>query len=156
MVITYTSSGDVSVKTKTETVNLGSEVTIGSFVVPGPGEYDVANIQCEAKALSDSFACFLRTEDLTVTHLSKIDPTVTKLDDASATNILVVEVRSDDQPEALKPIIKAIEPSYVLVYGAGATPSFTSGLGLQDTDKGPLKLVRAGLPLEGTYLVARD
>jgi hypothetical protein len=156
MVISYTSSGEVNIKTKTETVQLGSTVRIGSFVVPGPGEYDIADIQCEAKALSQSFASFLRTEDLTITFLSMIEPEVTKLDDASATNVLVVDVRSDDQPEALKPILKSIEPEYVVLTGAGATPAFAAGLGLPKLEESSLKLTRAGLPMEGTYLLSND
>jgi hypothetical protein len=155
MVISYTSSGDVSVKTKTETVTLGNDVTIGSFVVPGPGEYDIA-IQCEAKPLATSFASFIRTEDLTVTFLSRIESEIMKMDDANATHILVVDVRSDDRPSDLKPIIKSIEPSYVVLCGAGATKEFVVDLGIPMTEEKTLKLTRAGLPLEGTYLLNRD
>ncbi|HSI20181.1 MAG TPA: hypothetical protein VLA04_00510 [Verrucomicrobiae bacterium] len=155
MVISYTSSGDVSIKTKSETVTLGSSVTIGSFVVPGPGEYDIASIQCEAKALTNSFVSFIRTEDLTVTFLSELDGQVTKLDDASSTHILVADIRSDDKPDSLKPIIKGIEPSYVVICGSGATPEFAAALGIQPVEGGTLKLTRAGLPLEGTYLLNR-
>jgi hypothetical protein len=154
MVISYSSSGDVTVKTKTETVTLGSSVTIGSFVVPGPGEYDIAGIQCEAKALTESVAYFIRTEDLTITHLSLIEAEVGKLEDASATHILVADIRSDDKPDKLKPILKALEPSYVVIMGAGATKEFANGLGLLDAEGDTLKLTRAGLPLEGTYLLS--
>jgi hypothetical protein len=154
MVISYTSSGEVSIKTKTETVVLNGGVTIGSFVVPGPGEYDIAGIQCEARALTQSAAYFLRTEDLTITFLGLIEQGVTELDDASATHVLVVDVRSDDKPETLKPIVKALEPSYVLLTGAGATPTFASALNLPAADGDSLKLTRAGLPLEGTYLLS--
>jgi hypothetical protein len=139
MVISYTSSGDVSVKTKTETVTLGNDVTIGSFVVPGPGEYDIASIQCEAKPLATSFASFIRTEDLTVTFLSRIESEIMKMDDANATHILVVDVRSD-----------------VVLCGAGATKEFVVDLGIPMTEEKTLKLTRAGLPLEGTYLLNRD
>lgn len=155
MVISYTSGGDVSIKTKNETVTLGSQVTIGEFVIPGPGEYDIAGIQCESRALSDSFVTFVHAEDLTVTFLSNIDPGVTKLDDVSSTHVLVVDVRSDDKPESLKPIIKELETSYVILSGAGATPAFAAGLGLPTTEDGQLKITRAGLPLEGTYLITR-
>jgi hypothetical protein len=155
MVITHTSSGEVSIKTKTDTIVLGGSITIGSFVVPGPGEYDVSDIQCESKALTDSFASFLRTEELTVVFLNKIDPAVAKMDDASNANIVVVDVRSDDTPESLKPIVKAIEPSYVVLSGAGATPEFAAALGLPMVEESSLKITRAGLPMEGTYLLNR-
>jgi hypothetical protein len=156
MVISYTSGGDVSIKTKTETVTLGNAATIGSFVIPGPGEYDIAGIQCEARPLTDSYASFIRSEDLTVTFLPKVDTAITKLDDASATHILVVDVRSDDTAEALKPIVKSIEPSYVVLTGAGATSEFATALGFPKAEGDSLKLTRAGLPLEGTYVLTRD
>src|SRR5690242_945986 len=99
MVISYTNSGDVQIKTKTESATLGSTVTIGSFVVPGPGEYDIQGIQVEAKPLTSSFASFIRSEDLVVTYLAAIDNAINNLADASATHILVVDVRSDDKPD---------------------------------------------------------
>lgn len=155
MVISYNSSGDVSIKTKTETVTLGSSVTIGSFVIPGPGEYDVAGIQCEAQALTSGFASFIRTEDLTITYLGSLDPQAKKLDDVSSTHILVADIRSNDKPEDLKPIVKDVEPSYVVLCGAGATPAFTAGLGLPMVEEQTLKITRAGLPLEGTFVLNR-
>ena len=155
MVISYTSTGDVSVKTKTETILLNGGVTIGSFVVPGPGEYDIAGILCEAQALSESVVYFIRTEDLTITFLGLIEQDVIKLDDAAATHILVVDVRSDNKPESLKPVLKALEPSYVVLTGAGATAEFSAALNLQPAEGDSLKLTRAGLPLEGTFLFSR-
>ena len=151
MNISYQANGTVSVNTKNQVINLGSEVKIGSYTVPGAGEYDVAAIQCEVTALSRGLAYFIHTEDLTVTLLSVINPEVAKLDDAASTNILVVYVRSDDQPEALKPILKILEPSYVFLLGA--SPEFRLSLGLPDYEGTTLKVTRSGLPLEGTFLV---
>jgi hypothetical protein len=153
MVLSYASNGDVILKTKSESVMLGSEVRIGSFVVPGPGEYDIAGIQCEAKPLTQSFASFIRAEDLTITYLNPVEPEITKLNDASAAHILIADIRSDDQADTLKAIVKAIEPSYVVLRGTGATTDFVTALGITPAEGIPLKLTRTGLPPEGTFLV---
>src|ERR1044072_274823 len=108
MQLTYSGTDTVVIKTKTESVTLGAGVVIGDFTVPGPGEYDIASIQCEGKSLpSASVAYFIRAEDLTVTFLPTIDIAVSKLDDASNTDILVLDVRSDDTVETVKAVVKS-------------------------------------------------
>ena len=153
MQIGYTASGDLQLKTKTETVTMGAGLRIGSKVIPGPGEYDVASIQCEGMAIDGTVAYFIRTEDLMITFLTGLDGLVTKLEDISDTAILVADVRSDDTPEAAKKIIKALEPYYVFLIGAGATPDFIAKLELPQSEDSTLKITRAGLPLEGTTII---
>ncbi|CAN5194938.1 hypothetical protein BH11PAT4_BH11PAT4_6020 [soil metagenome] len=153
MIISYTATGDVQLKTKTEPVILGSSIKIGDYTIPGPGEYDIASIQCEGQAVSGAFVYFLRDEDLIITFITKLDPTAAKVDGIADTAILVLDVRSDDTPETAKSIIKAIEPAYVFLIGAGATSSFGSQLGIPLAESSTLKVTRAGLPLEGIILV---
>ena len=153
MTISYQANDTVTAVTKNRTVTLGKDVLLEKYVVPGAGEYDVAGIQCEAVQLPTATVYFIRAEDLKLTFMSHVDSEVIKLDDASATNILAVEVRSDDKPSDLKPILKALEPSYVFLIGAGATPEFNAELGLTAYESSTLKATHAGLPLEGTFLV---
>lgn len=155
MHISHTSTGTVLLKTKTEQVNLGSEVTIGSYTVPGAGEYDIATIQCESYNLARGTAYIIRAEDLVVTFLSEISAEVGTLDDASNTDILVVDVRSNNTVDELKPIVKALEPAYLFLIGEGATPEFASLLNLPLGEAGSLKVSKTGLPLEGTSLIPR-
>ncbi|MCC2631652.1 MAG: hypothetical protein K0S20_351 [Patescibacteria group bacterium] len=156
MVISYLSDDKVSIKTKTETVTVGNGVQIGQYKVSGAGEYDIAAIQCEAQYLETATAYFLRTEDLTITFLDQIDAQITKLDDASNTDILIVDVRSNEKPEDLKPVLKALEPAYLFLIGAGADSAFQEGVGLPLKESAPLKIVRTGLPMDGTRLITRD
>ncbi len=153
MQISYTSTGNVQLKTKTVPVTLGGGVTIGDRVVSGPGEYDIANIQCEGKALPLATAYFIRDEDLWITYLTNLDAEVTKLDDASETAILVLDIKSDNTPASAKAIIKALEPAYVFLSGPGATAEFMAELGVPLGEAGSLKITRTGLPLEGTTLI---
>lgn len=154
MQITYASNGTVQLKTKTETVLLGNDtVTIGDKVLSGPGEYDVASILCEAQALPLAIAYFVRSEELLITYLTNADQAASQLDDASDTAILVLEVRSDADPAAAKAIIKALEPAYLFLIGAGATSEFRNGLGIPLAEESSLKVTASGLPLEGTMLI---
>ena len=154
MQITYTAQGYVQLKTKTVPVTLGGQVTIGEKVISGPGEYDIATIQCEGVALPLAIAYFVRDEDLLVTYLTHLDPDVTKLDGASDTAILVLDIASDDTAGSAKSIVKALEPAYVFLTGPGATSAFIEELGVPKGEDSSLKVTRTGLPLEGTTLIA--
>ena len=156
MVISYLANGTVSIKTKTETITLAEKVQIGSHTLPGAGEYDIAAIQCEAHHLTEATVYFFHSEDLHLSFLDSLSPEVTQMDDASNTNILIVDVRSDQKVDQLKSIIKSIEPSYLFLSGAGATPEFRDALHLPLHDSSSLKIVRSGLPLEGTFLVVQS
>lgn len=153
MIISHQSDGSVSVKTKTETISIGNTVSIGNRVIETAGEYDIAAIQCEAEYLDKATVYFFRTEELTLAFLSALDDSITKVDDASNTDILVVDIRSDDTAEKLKQILKSIEPSYLFLVGGGATKEFGDSLGLPAHEGNTLKITRSGLPLEGTFLV---
>lgn len=153
MQIAYTSTGALQLKTKSGNVSIDPQIVIGNFTIPGAGEYDIASIQCEGHALSSSVAYFLRSEELNITVLADIDPSITKLDDAANTDILVVEVKSNDTPEALAPVIKALEPAYVFLLGPGANKNFATTLNLPLAEESALKLgSRNALPVEGTTL----
>jgi|GEM_PF-5316675 len=153
MQITYTANGSVQLKTKNLPVTIGGQVTIGDKVISGPGEYDIASTQCEGVALPLATAYFIRDEDLLITYLTHLDPEVTKLDDISDTAILVLDINSEDTAGSTKSIIKAVEPAYVFLIGPGVTAAFVEELGLTKGETGPLKVTRAGLPLEGTTLI---
>lgn len=154
MQISHQSDGTVSIKTKTEPITLGSTVQLDGYTVPGPGEYDVASVQCEGRALpSGGIAYFIHAEDLNVTFLPTVNPEATKLDDSSTTEILVVDLRSDDTAASLKDVVKSLEPFYLILMGSGATAAFATELGLPLSDTPVLKITRTGLPLEGTTVL---
>ncbi|MBU6389342.1 hypothetical protein KGQ71_02390 [Patescibacteria group bacterium] len=153
MNISYSDPGTVIAKTKSESIRIGSEVRIGNYRVTTAGECDIAAIQCESHYLSTGMVHFMHADDLTLTFLSEIQPEVTKLDDASNTDILVVDVRSDNTADQLKPILKAMEPGYLFLIGAGATPEFFQALGLPIEENNNLKVSRTSLPEEGTTLI---
>ena len=156
MVISYATDGTVVAKAKNATLSLGSTIKIDSFVISGPGEYDVASVHCEAAHLQMATTYWFRTEDLSIVLLTQPDASVVKHSASSNTDILVVELRSDDTPDLLKPILKALEPAYLFLIGAGATPEFAAGLGLPKYESATLKVSKASLPMEGTFLVLPD
>lgn len=154
MQITQSTNDTVQLKTKTEPVVLGNDcVRIGQKVLSGPGEYEVAGILCEGQALPLATAYFVRDEDLLIAYLTHLDPQVSDLDDVSETGVLILDIKSDDEPSKAKAIIKALEPAYVFLIGAGATSEFRAGLGLTSGESGPLKVTGTSLPLENTVLI---
>ena len=157
MQFTHSGTDTIVVKTKTEPITIGATLTIGSFTIPGAGEYDVASIACEGQAMeSGAFVYSIRTEDLMITYLTKLDREVTKLDGVSNTNVLVLDLRSDDTADMIKPIVKAVEPQYLVLIGAGATEPLIAELAIPILESTGLKITRTGLPLEGTSILKRD
>ena len=156
MNISYPAHDGVVIATKNRAISLGQEVRIGDYLIPGAGEFDIAGIQCEVHFATQGLVYFIRLEELQITFLSEINSQVISLADAASTNILVINLRSSDQPETLTPILKGLEPSFVFLFGPGATKEFIQSLSLPNHDSNVLKITRSGLPLEGTYLVSRE
>ncbi len=156
MIASYTAHGSVELKTKNISVVLANGVSVGSQQIAGPGEYDVQGVQCEATAYEGGIGYFVRVEDMVTAYLTKVDATASKLDGITEAAILVLDVRSDDTNESVKALIKAVEPSYVLLAGAGATKEMAAALGFPLTEGSSLKVTKAGLPLEGTSLILAD
>ena len=157
MIISYAADGNVSAKTKTAIIQLGSNLQIDQFQIPGPGEYDVASVHCEGKNLSTGQVFWFRTEELSLSFLTKLDTDLTKNDEASNTDILVVDLRSDDSVDALKVILKKVEPAYLFLTGSRPAADFIEALGLPRYESSTLKINnRAALPIEGTSLVLAD
>ena len=156
MNISYSSADKVILKIKNDSVTLGDGVKIGDYQVTGAGEYDIANIQCEAKALEKALLYFVRAEDLTITFLSDVDTSVIKVDEASKTDILIVDVRSNAEAADLKNILKQLEPGYLFLIGSGNSPELVKSLGLPSYESSTLKVTRSSLPQEGSYFVPQS
>lgn len=153
MQISYAANGSLVVKTKTESIVLGDGVRIGNHAITGPGEYDIATIQCDGKVLAGTFVFLLRSEELLITYATDLNKEISSLDTVSDTAILVLDVRSDADKTVAKSLIKAIEPAYVFLIGAGATQAFAAELGIPLLSETSFKITRTGLPLEGTSLI---
>jgi hypothetical protein len=150
MTIQFSPDGSIVLKSKAETITLGAGVAINSYSLPGRGEYDVASVQAEVYQAGNALAYCLRTEDLFTVFLDAPDLAVTELDDVANCNILLLDLRSDTSKDVVKTIIKRLEPSYV--FAIGISPELIESLALPQ-QPAPLKITRAGLPLEGTTLV---
>jgi hypothetical protein len=151
MTIGITASQTTELKTKSASVVLGHGVTINQKQILGPGEFDVAGVQCEGIALGSSVAFLLRAEDLVITYLSSFDTTIVSQDRVSETAILVLDLSSDPKTAAVKQVVTALEPSYVVLVG-GNSAAVATELGLPKID-GSLKVTRSSLPIEGVSLL---
>jgi hypothetical protein len=150
MTITQSSPDRVVIKGKQATVTIGKEVQIGDYTIPGAGEYDVAGIHCEGQYLSEGAAFFLQVEDIVLCYLTQPHADLLKVDNVSDTDILIVDLRSDDTAAALKPIIKAVEPSYVYLLNSTGRTDLITELNLPVETVPILKVTAGTLPAEPT------
>ena len=153
MTLQFAPTGTVVLKGKSNTISLGNTIRLGEYQVPGMGEYDVAGIPCKVQNLEQGSVAFVQLEGIQFTFLSQIDPGITKLDDATDTEVLVVDVRSDDQASQLKSILKVLEPAFLALIGSGNTEAFRKALGLPISQGASTKIIKSGLPEEGTTLL---
>jgi len=156
MVLSYTADGSVVAKTKSATLTLGSTLKIENFEIPGAGEYDVSSVHCEGANLDTAKVFWFRTEDLSLGFLTGVDTELTKRDEAANTDILIVDLRSDASADALKTILKKVEPAYLFLTGTRPSAELVTALGLPKYESSTLKVVRGSLPMEGTSLVLPD
>lgn len=153
MNITYQANGALTLGLKQVTqVSFGTEITLGNFVIPGAGEYDVNGVPCEVHPLNHSFLATVRLEDLTICYLPELAPEVKLAEEAVSAHILCLMTRSNDQPEMVKNLIKALEPSYVFLMGIDATREFAEKISSTIEQASTFKISRSSLPLEGTII----
>ena len=153
MTVQFAPNGSIVLKGRSNSVVLGKSIRLGEYEVPGMGEYDVAGVPCKVQNLTQGTVGFIQFESLQFTYLSQVDASISKIDEAVDTDVLVVDVRSDDEPNQLKPILKLLEPSYLVLTGSGNTESFQKALGLPVAQGASHKVIKSGLPEEGTTLL---
>ncbi|MBI4032093.1 MBL fold metallo-hydrolase [Candidatus Berkelbacteria bacterium] len=155
MQLTRTTDALAQVKTKQATLTLNDGITIkpdasvgsGAKTLPGPGEYEVADIFAE---VSPDLAHF-HAEDLTLAYLGHRKRAVTddELGDLENVDVLLVAVDSENPDElaAITKLTAAIEPRIIVLIGADPT-TFAKLRGTPPEVVETLKLSRKELPEE--------
>lgn len=156
MIINFASRDKLNIKSKNSTITLDKKIVIDDFSINGPGEYDVDGIQIEAQPLKAGLASFVYVEDMVITHITSLEQELTKIKGVSDTNILIVDLKSNDTVDKLKPIIKSLEPSYIYLLGAGKTAEFIAQLGIITEKCKSLKVTLSALPESGTTLIEEE
>ena len=156
MIINFISRDKIAIKSKNAIITLDGGVAVGSFKISGPGEYDIDGVQVEVQPIKAGLASFIYSEDMVITHITDLQQELTKIKGISDTNILVVDLKSDDTVEKLKPIIKAIEPSYLFLIGAGKTTEFITQLNLTIEKVKTLKVTASSIPESGTSVIEEE
>lgn len=151
MQLSFTSAGDVLLKEKSTEVTLGTTVRIGTYEVPGAGEFEVDGVPCTVEVADDQFATFLVLDGVHVTYLDPAVAGVSELAEASSTEVLVVRLRGDESKELITTLIKKLEPGYLVLAGS-TQEELGSTLGLTAEPGAVLKVTRSSLPEEGTRL----
>ncbi len=161
MTISYKGQGKFSIRAKQATVELGSQIQIGSKALPGPGEYEVSGI--EAEGLPDGIFLF-RIEDIYVLYLGQLSRSLTdtELEAVNLTDILLVPVGGkqadlDDltvlSPEQAVAVINQVDPRIVIPMYYQSIEPFRAAEGKPLEMLQELKVTKATLPIEERQIV---
>lgn len=145
MQLSRTNDALVMVKTKLATLTLNDGITINDKQLPGPGEYEVADIFAE---VTPDLAHF-HAEELTLAYLGHKKRAVTdeELGHLENVDILLIAVDSENPEElaAISKLTAAIEPRIIVLIGADPT-TFAKLRGTTPEVVETLKLSRKDLP----------
>jgi len=147
--------GSVRIESKPVWLTLGVSVNLNGVIIPGPGEYDVAGIQCQRHIVGAATSTLIRLEDLVISFVEGFDAGIAKSEGMSATHILVVSTDTGVTLEQLRSLIKELDPGYLVLTG-NAHAELESGLGLTPATGTSLKVSLTSLPAEGCQLATLE
>lgn len=114
MQIIYLGEGNFELKTKSATILTGKEIKINDFVLPGDGEYEVADIQVE---MIDNITAF-HNEELNIIYLDKRKKILSdkEIERVNGADILFVGVGGGEvfDPKGAVEAINQIEPKIII------------------------------------------
>lgn len=140
MLITWSGSTSVEIKTKNATVKTGEKIYINDIELSGAGEFEVSGVE----AFGNQKGVFrFRIEDVSVAYLDNIkeDLSNEELDELSDVSIVIIPIGSPDYLDEKKAsnIIKSIEPKIVIPVGLPDRIKFCEMIGgceeIQDSFK---------------------
>lgn len=114
MQITNLGDGKFEIKTKSTTITTGQEIKIGNFVLPGPGEYEISEVQTE---VIDNITVF-HSEGLNLAYLDKRKKNLNdkEVERINGSDILFVPVGGSEVFDAKQAsqAIAQIEPKIII------------------------------------------
>lgn len=135
-------------------VALHNTVNLGTFEVPGPGEYDVAGTSAIVLP-APSCTAILRIETVSLLYLDrpyKIDP---ESEDFANIDVVIIRLTSPEDIPVAQQIIKDLEPRAYVLYGLAASEIITTlKLTVEPTSK--WTVTANSLPEEGMEAVVLE
>lgn len=152
MILTWQGKENFTIKTKSKTVRIGQEVSLGELKVQGPGEYESGGVQLEYfDGVIEIFS-----EKMTIAWIKKAkvfsDDELEKLGDV---NVLLVGVGGGEftETKTAQEAINQIEPSVVIPMYSQNLESFTKEEGSSSENLDQYKFTLTDLPTEERKIV---
>lgn len=154
MVITWHTDHFV-IKTKSTPVSLGEKIEVGEQIIPGPGEYDIADIFIESLPFSETprSAVVIRIEGVTLVWIPALTHALSEksIEILDGVDVLLVPLSTQLNSDTAQGMIKALEPKAVIYHDGGADTEISKGIQVEETKA--FKLTSAVLPEEGIHFV---
>jgi len=148
------SDNTLQIKGGQSTVSLHDKVRLGTFEVPGPGEYDVAGTSAIVLP-APACTAVLSVETVSILYLDrpyKIDP---EKEDFANIDIVAIRLSEKDDIATAQQIIKDLEPRAYVLFGLAAT-EIISTLKLTVEPTAKWTVTANSLPEEGTEAVVLE
>jgi hypothetical protein len=154
MVITWHTDHFV-IKTKSTPVSLGEKIEVGEQIIPGPGEYDIADIFIESLPFSETprSAVVIRIEGVTLVWIPALTHALSEksIEILDGVDVLLVPLSTQLNSDTAQGMIKALEPKAVIYHNGGTDTEISKGIQVEETKA--FKLTSAVLPEEGIHFV---
>lgn len=135
-------------------VSLHNSVRLGTFEVPGPGEYDVAGTSAIVLP-APSCTAVLSVETVSILYLDhpyKIDP---EREDFANIDVVAIRLTAPDDIAVAQEVIKDLEPRAYVLFGLPAAEIITT-LKLTVEPVAKWTVTANSLPEEGTEAVVLE
>lgn len=152
MIITWGGKDNFIIKTKSKTVHIGSEISLGDLKINTPGEYESGGVQLEN--VHGTIELF--SEKMTIAWIKKSQVlTNTELEKLNGIDVLLVGVGGGEFTETKTAIeiINQIDPKIVIPMYSENLESFTKEEGAQVEAIDQYKFTQSDLPEEERKLV---
>lgn len=152
MIINWQGQGNFTIKTKSKTVKIGSEISLGELKISSPGEYESGGVQLE---IVDGTIEIL-SEKMTIAWLKKAKIlTDNELERLNGIDVLLIGVGGGEFTETklAMEVINQIDPKVVIPMYEKDLESFTKEEGIQTAGEDQFKFTLNDLPAEERKVV---
>jgi hypothetical protein len=142
MQINYLGKGEFEIKTKNAVVYAGEQTKIGQFILPGEGEYEVAEVQVQ---VIDSIQVF-NIEGMNLAYIGKKKSLKDKeAEEINGVDILLLPIGGGDyfDPKQALNAISQIEPKIVIPMQYESVDEFIKAGSLHPETLDSLKIVKS-------------
>jgi len=152
MIIKWEGGDNFSIKTKSNSLRIGSKIQLDKLDISGPGEYEVGGTQVEViDGIIQVYA-----EGMTIGHIKKAKVfSDQELEELSGIDILLIGVGGAEftETKTALSVINQIDPNIVIPMHKGNLQEFAKEEGVTTEGKDELKISKIDLPQDERQVI---